>query len=117
MTHKGKAAVIDEAFESQPNSKGATPAGSVPGTPSSNTTPLDTPAGSGDEAVAADATLAGVDAVLAFKSAKGRKKMTRKQMKDREERRRLRTGQSFHFFTRARIPQADQFQFISSFPE
>lgn len=33
----------------------------------------------------------GVDSGLLFKAAKGRKKMTRKQLKDREERRRLRT--------------------------
>lgn len=86
LTHKGKAAVIDEAFESNPNSKGATPTGSGAATPAGSTPA--TPAGSGDEAAA---TLDGVDAALTFKAAKGRKKMTRKQMKDREERRRLRT--------------------------
>lgn len=53
-----------------------------------------TPIGSGDE-LDTNATLAGVDAELAFKAAKGKKKMSRKQMKDREERRRLRTGE-FH---------------------
>lgn len=92
LTHKGKAAIIDESFESNPGSSRATPSG-TPGasTPASSSPGGSTPAGSGDEANA-DATLAGVDAELAFKAAKGKKKMSRKQMKDREERRRLRTG-------------------------
>ncbi|KAI5480625.1 elongation factor 3 [Pseudohyphozyma bogoriensis] len=91
LTQTGKAAVNDAAFESNPNSRGATPAG-TPGanTPSVATTATNTPAGSGDEALAA-ATLEGVDTALAFKAAKGKKKMTRTQMKAREERRRART--------------------------
>ncbi|KAM0790998.1 hypothetical protein ACM66B_004298 [Microbotryomycetes sp. NB124-2] len=101
LTHKGKAAVADDAFESSnPNSiRGtpagtpavATPAGLTPaGTPGASTPAVSTPAGSGDEARAA-ATIAGAEQELQFKAAKGRKKMTRKQMKEREERRRLRT--------------------------
>ncbi|KAK4048102.1 [NU+] prion formation protein 1 [Microbotryomycetes sp. JL201] len=101
LTHKGKAAVADDAFESSnPNSiRGtpagtpalATPAGVTPaGTPGASTPAVSTPAGSGDEARAA-ATIAGAEQELQFKAAKGRKKMTRKQMKEREERRRLRT--------------------------
>ena len=74
LTHKGKAAVIDSAFESNASSA------------------LATPAGSGDEVAA---VLDGADAALSFKAVKGRKKMTRKQLKDREERRRLRTGAFF----------------------
>lgn len=97
LVHKGKAAVMDEAFESAPNSRGITPAGTGTNTPAISTpggsTPM-TPIGSGDE-LDTNATLAGVDAELAFKAAKGKKKMSRKQMKDREERRRLRTGE-FH---------------------
>jgi elongation factor 3 len=93
LSVQGKAAVNDEAFESNPNSRGITPAG-TPGaaTPSTQAvTPSgSTPAGSGDEAAVA-ATLEGVDERLSFKAAKGKKKMSRKQMKDREERRRLRT--------------------------
>lgn len=56
----------------------ATPAGSAPGTPMTST-----PAGSGDEV--------GADGELKFKSAKGKRKLTRKEMKAREDRRRART--------------------------
>ncbi|ORY74783.1 P-loop containing nucleoside triphosphate hydrolase protein [Leucosporidium creatinivorum] len=91
LTHKGKAAIVDEAFESNPASARATPAGTPgPGTPAVSTPAESTPAGSGDEARAA-ATIAGVEDSLNFKAAKGKKKMSRKQMKEREERRRLRT--------------------------
>ncbi|GAA5923873.1 hypothetical protein JCM1841_001420 [Sporobolomyces salmonicolor] len=86
LTMKGKAAVDDAAFESNPNSVGPTPAG----TPGVGTPAASTPAGSGDEARAA-ATIEGVDEELKFKAAKGKKKLTRKQMKEREERRRART--------------------------
>ncbi|GAA5874427.1 hypothetical protein JCM16303_005850 [Sporobolomyces ruberrimus] len=93
LTHKGKAAVDDGAFESNPQSgintpaagtpmpgtpATATPAGSAPGTPMTST-----PAGSGDEV--------GADGELKFKSAKGKRKLTRKEMKAREDRRRART--------------------------
>lgn len=93
MTHRGKAAVDDGAFESNPQSgintpaagtplpgtpAAGTPAGSVPGTPMTST-----PAGSGDEV--------GADGELKFKAAKGKKKLTRKEMKAREDRRRART--------------------------
>ncbi|KAK4055435.1 [NU+] prion formation protein 1 [Microbotryomycetes sp. JL221] len=101
LTHKGKAAVAEDAFESSnPNSIRGTPAGTPAirtpagvtpaGTPGASTPAESTPAGSGDEARAA-ATIAGVEEELSFKAAKGKKKMTRKQMKEREERRRLRT--------------------------
>ncbi|KAM0753090.1 hypothetical protein T439DRAFT_299360 [Meredithblackwellia eburnea MCA 4105] len=93
LTHKGKAAVVEGAFESNPASAAGTPAAGTPlaGTPGASTpAALSTPAGSGDEALAAQ-TLEGVDEKLSFKAAKGRKKLTRKQMKEREERRRLRT--------------------------
>ncbi|GAA6061360.1 hypothetical protein JCM10212_005814 [Sporobolomyces blumeae] len=97
LTHRGKAAVDDGAFESNPNSVAATPSGTpAPGTPAAGTpgagtpmtsapgTPMtSTPAGSGDEV--------GPDGELKFKAAKGKKKLTRKQMKEREERRRART--------------------------
>jgi len=79
LTHKGKAAIADDAFESQPASGAATPATGA------STPAASTPAGSGDEAAGA------AEGDMNFKAAKGRKKMTRKQMKDREERRRLRT--------------------------
>jgi len=88
LTQKGKAAVVDGAFESNPNSARDTPAG-TPGV----ATPAETPAGSGDEARAA-ATIDGVEEELKFKAAKGRKKLTRKQMKEREDRRRARTRAS-----------------------
>ncbi|GAA6034117.1 hypothetical protein JCM8097_000704 [Rhodosporidiobolus ruineniae] len=86
LTMKGKAAVDDNAF-SNPASARETPAG-TPGaaTPAG----ADTPAGSGDEA-RADATVAGAGEELKFKAAKGRKKLTRKQLKEREDRRRART--------------------------
>ncbi|KAL8281105.1 hypothetical protein RQP46_006463 [Phenoliferia psychrophenolica] len=92
LTHKGKAAVVDTAFESQPGSAVGTPGSGTPnaGTPGGSTPAGSTPAGSGDEEAVGE-TLDGVDAQLAFKAAKGKKKMSRKQMKDREERRRLRT--------------------------
>ncbi|KAK4702417.1 elongation factor 3, partial [Phenoliferia sp. Uapishka_3] len=92
LTHKGKAAVVDTAFESQPGSAVGTPGAGTPNgsTPGGVTPSEGTPAGSGDEKLAAE-TLDGVDNALAFKAAKGKKKMSRKQMKDREERRRLRT--------------------------
>ena len=90
LTHKGKVAVADDAFESNPNSvrgtplagtpMAATPAASTPAqTPGGMTPAESTPAGSGDEARAA-ATIAGAEQELSFKAAKGRKKMTRKQM-------------------------------------
>ena len=81
LTHKGKAAIVDEAFESNPAAARGTPAG-TPGavTPATSTPAESTPAGSGDEARAAE-TIAGVDATLGFKAAKGKKKMSRKQMK------------------------------------
>ncbi|GAA5996681.1 uncharacterized protein JCM10292_003132 [Rhodotorula paludigena] len=87
LTIKGKAAVDDNAFESNPNSARETPA-ATPGaaTPAS----AETPVGSGDEARAA-ATIEGADQELKFKAAKGRKKLTRKQLKEREDRRRART--------------------------
>lgn len=49
-----------------------------------------TPAGSGDEA-RVQATIEGAEEELKFKAAKGRKKLTRKQLKEREDRRRART--------------------------
>lgn len=89
LTHQGKAAVDENAFESNPSSSRPTPAG-TPGvmTPAASTsgaaTPVgSTPAGSGDEARAA-ATIAGADQELKFKSAKGKKKLSRSQMKVRE---------------------------------
>ncbi|BGP40306.1 [NU+] prion formation protein 1 [Rhodotorula kratochvilovae] len=85
LTHKGKASVIDNAFDSQPGSARDTPIG----TPDV-ATPVDTPAGSGDEERAA-ATIEGAEEELKFKAAKGRKKLTRKQLKEREDRRRART--------------------------
>ncbi|GAA5954301.1 hypothetical protein JCM10213_009166, partial [Rhodosporidiobolus nylandii] len=87
LTMKGKAAVDEGAFASNPASARETPAG-TPGvaTPAS----LETPAGSGDEA-RADATVEGAQEELKFKAAKGRKKLTRKQLKEREDRRRART--------------------------
>ncbi|SCV69597.1 BQ2448_2617 [Microbotryum intermedium] len=91
LTHKGKAAVAEDAFDSQPPTPGTqTPAVSTPAltTPAGSTPAMSTPVGSGDEARAAS-TIAGAE--MAFKAAKGRKKMSRKQMKEREERRRLRT--------------------------
>jgi len=45
-----------------------------------------TPAGSGDEV--------GPDGEMKFKAAKGKKKLTRKEMKAREDRRRARTRES-----------------------
>ncbi|GAA6025332.1 hypothetical protein JCM10207_008759, partial [Rhodosporidiobolus poonsookiae] len=51
---------------------------------------MSTPAGSGDEA-RADATVEGAQEELKFKAAKGRKKLTRNQLKEREDRRRART--------------------------
>lgn len=93
LTHKGKAAVDDGAFESNPQSGINTPAAGtpLPGTPALTTpagsapgTPMtSTPAGSGDEV--------GADGELKFKAAKGKKKLTRKEMKAREDRRRART--------------------------
>lgn len=78
LTHKGKAAVIDELFDSQPGSRALTPSG-TPGasTPDVASTPAsaNTPAGSGDEGGEAGATLDGVAATLAFKAAKGKKKV------------------------------------------
>lgn len=86
LTHKGKAAIIDEAFESAPGSRVVTPGGTPGGSTPGAATPADsTPAGSGDEARAAE-TLAGADAALdgtlEFKATKsGPRKMSRKQMK------------------------------------
>jgi elongation factor 3 len=57
-----------------------------------------TPAGSGDEI--------GADGELKFKAAKGKKKLTRKEMKAREDRRRARTRKS-HFYLRSRSYRAD----------
>lgn len=75
LTHKGKAAIVDEAFESNPASARATPAGTPgPGTPAASTPAESTPAGSGDEA-RANATIAGVEDTLNFKAAKGKKKV------------------------------------------
>ncbi|KAJ8294064.1 hypothetical protein OF846_002642 [Rhodotorula toruloides] len=87
---KGKAAVDDGAFDSNPNSARDTPIG-TPGvaTPAS----VETPVGSGDEARVA-ATVEGAGEELKFKAAKGRKKLTRKQLKEREDRRRARTRAS-----------------------
>ncbi|BGP32163.1 [NU+] prion formation protein 1 [Rhodotorula toruloides] len=87
LTMKGKAAVDDGAFDSNPNSARDTPIG-TPGvaTPAS----VETPVGSGDEARVA-ATVEGAGEELKFKAAKGRKKLTRKQLKEREDRRRART--------------------------
>lgn len=85
LTHKGKASVDDKAFESNPNSARDTPIG-TPGV----ATPAETPVGSGDEA-RATATVEGAEEELKFKAAKGRKKLTRKQLKEREDRRRART--------------------------
>lgn len=75
LTHKGKAAVVDTAFESQPGSAVGTPGAGTPnaGTPGGSTPAGSTPAGSGDEEAVAE-TLDGVDAQLAFKAAKGKKK-------------------------------------------
>ncbi|BGO99720.1 [NU+] prion formation protein 1 [Rhodotorula toruloides] len=87
LSMKGKAAVDDGAFDSNPNSARDTPIG-TPGvaTPAS----VETPVGSGDEARVA-ATVEGAGEELNFKAAKGRKKLTRKQLKEREDRRRART--------------------------
>jgi elongation factor 3 len=87
---KGKSAVNDNAFESNPAS-GVASAAATPGeaTPAS----VDTPAGSGDEA-RVQATIEGAEEELKFKAAKGRKKLTRKQLKEREDRRRARTRES-----------------------
>lgn len=82
---KGKAAVEDSAF-SNPASARETPAG----TPGPATPAASTPAGSGDEAAAGE-TIDGATEELNFKAAKGRKKLTRKQLKEREDRRRART--------------------------
>lgn len=94
LVHKGKAAVDDAAFESNPNSVRATPAGTpgaTPGgTPGASTPAESTPAGTDDEQRAA-ATIEGAEETLKFKAAKGKKKMSRAQMKARDERRRLRT--------------------------
>jgi len=48
-----------------------------------------TPAGSGDEV--------GPDGEMKFKAAKGKKKLTRKEMKAREDRRRARTRKFLNF--------------------
>ncbi|BGO99719.1 [NU+] prion formation protein 1 [Rhodotorula toruloides] len=78
---KGKAAVDDGAFDSNPTSARDTPIG-TPGvaTPAS----VETVVGSGDEARVA-ATVEGAGEELKFKAAKGRKKLTRKQLKEHEE--------------------------------
>ncbi|GEM07150.1 elongation factor 3 [Rhodotorula toruloides] len=99
LTMRGKASVDDGAFDSNPNSARATPSAtpgaatpaSVAGTPGQATpASVGTPVGSGDEARVA-ATIEGADQQLGFKAAKGRKKLTRKQLKEREDRRRART--------------------------
>lgn len=61
------------------------PESSAPGTPMTST-----PAGSGDEV--------GPDGEMKFKAAKGKKKLTRKEMKAREDRRRARTRESKLYF-------------------
>ncbi|EGU13087.1 mRNA export factor elf1 [Rhodotorula toruloides ATCC 204091] len=81
LSMKGKAAVDDGAFDSNPTSARDTPIG-TPGvaTPAS----VETVVGSGDEARVA-ATVEGAGEELKFKAAKGRKKLTRKQLKEHEE--------------------------------
>ncbi|GAA5856828.1 hypothetical protein JCM8547_008863 [Rhodosporidiobolus lusitaniae] len=86
LTMKGKTAVEEGAFASNPASARDTPVG----TPGAATPAVSTPAGSGDEARAAE-TVEGAQEELKFKAAKGRKKLTRKQLKEREDRRRART--------------------------
>ena len=79
MTHKGKAAVVEDAF-----ADGKTPRGSGTNTPARSR--MQTPAGS------AAATPAGSDAegAAATGLARKKKKPTRNQMKAQEERRRIR---------------------------
>lgn len=87
--HKGKAAVDESGGDSGvPSAAASAAASAVPSradTPVSATPANSTPAGSGDERPSVDS------ANMSFKAAKGKKKMTRKEMKAREERRRLRT--------------------------
>ncbi|GAA5898100.1 hypothetical protein JCM6882_003327 [Rhodosporidiobolus microsporus] len=95
ITHQGKVSVEEGAFSNNGTPANGTPAAgtpaaSVPGTPGVATPAVSTPAGSGDEARAA-ATVEGAQEELKFKAAKGRKKLTRKQLKEREDRRRART--------------------------
>ena len=86
LTHKGKAAVVEDAFEdSKPTSRAASRLASHNGSKTASpaaSTP-NSAANSGDErALGAD----GLPIPIVKK-----KKMTRKQLKDREDRRRLRT--------------------------
>lgn len=79
MTHKGKAAVVEDAFADGKSPKG-TPRGSGENTPirSRVTSAAPTPAGSGTEGTAPPMPVV------------KKKKPTRNQMKAREERRRIR---------------------------
>lgn len=86
LTHKGKAAVIEDAFADFPtkgssakNSPASTPAASTLVTPAGSK--VATPAGSGDEEGKEGSPL---------NPAKKRKKLTRNQLKAQEERRRQR---------------------------
>lgn len=85
LTHKGKAAIVDEAFEEKPGSRATSRLASR------NASKANSPAGSapGSAANSGDERELGADG-LPIPVVK-KKKMTRKQLKDREERRRLRT--------------------------
>ncbi|BGP08164.1 [NU+] prion formation protein 1 [Rhodotorula toruloides] len=86
LTMRGKASVDDGAFDSNPASRIGTPGAA---TPASADTPADTPVQSGDDRAAQTIERAGEE--LKFKAARGRRKLTRKQLKEREDRRRART--------------------------
>ena len=93
MTHRGKAAVIEDAFEKTPKGSGSnTPARSRLQTPVASRTA--TPAGSGTE----DKGTAGTPPI------RKKKKVTRNQAKAQEERRRLR---NLHWLTFGGIKPED----------
>ena len=79
MTHKGKAAVVEDAF-----ADGRTPRGSGTNTPARSR--LQTPAGSAAATPAASDAEGGVPAMPIVK----KKKLTRNQIKARDERRKQR---------------------------
>ena len=88
MTHKGKTAVIEDAFADGKTPKGSganTPARSRLQTPAGSR--LQTPAGSTAGTPAASDAEAGTGAAVPVKK---KKKLTRNQIKAQEERRRLR---------------------------